>query len=333
MKRKTRLIWAILFVVGFLFLTACAGSDVESQTEDLGLATESDTESETELVFEETGAHTHEFVLTGTMQGTCAEQGYDRYECSCGMSYKELIPAAHTYKTVMDVSGQYTKTVCVMCGAYKIVRNQKYLYNIDFENVASVGEAANQPPNLEFYVAAGGTAALENDGENAYMKIAACNYYVKDKSGVFLSGDTFVLSMDVKVEKYATAELLSIVYQHKNNKWSYNRGLVRLEADGTISFCGGGNGKYTQTVRLSEKGYNNITVVGNFKDNLFDVYVNEELVREAISYVNVPAADDTIYVRYFDQKKDYVAYADNMKLYRADTPEFVVPKSGIVFSE
>lgn len=333
MKRKTKLVWALLFMIGFLFFAACAGSGMESQTESIGLETESDTESETELVLEETEAHTHEFLLTNTTQGTCAEQGYHRYECSCGMSYKELIPAAHTYKTVADISGQYTKTVCVMCGAYKIVRNQEYLYNIDFENVASAGEAANQPPNLEFYTIAGNGASLENDGENSWMKIVASNYYVKDTSGCFADDRTVVFSMDIKVEKYARAELFSVIYYYGGSNWDYNRGLIRLEANGTLSFFDNGNGKHTDLVRLSDKGFNNITVVGNLMKNSFDIYLNEQLVREDVSYDGAPKDGVAIYIRYFDREKDFVAYADNLKAYCAETPEFVVPKSGIVFSE
>ena len=321
-----------LIVCAFLFLAACSGGETESQTEFMP-SVESESASGVETVPADAADHSHEFVLTGTVDGTCAEQGYDRYACSCGMSDKELIPAAHSYRSVVDVSGQYTKTVCDFCGDYKIVRNQEYLYNIDYENAISVEEAAKQPPNLEFYVMAGsGGATVENDGENSYMRIYQNNYYVRDKSGVFMSGKTFVLSMDIKVEQYAAAELLSIVYQSGSN-WAYTSGLIRLKADGTLGFFANGNGKYTGEVRLSGKGYDNITVVGDLESCLFDVYVNEKLVREDILYRGPTSSSAIVYIRYFDQKKNYVACVDNLKFYQAETPEFIVPNSGIVFSE
>ena len=328
MKLRRNLILFLLICV-LALLSACGDAP---DAEVLAPETESGTESDTEGAPEE-GPHTHEFTLTETVSGTCLEQGYNRYDCSCGMSYKSLIPSAHSYKTVKDVTGQYTKKVCESCGDYTIVRNQTYLYNIDFENASSVGDAANQPPNLEFYVAAGGTATVEKDEDGSYMSIATANYYVRDKSGIFVSGETFVLSMDLKVEKFAKAELISIAYQN-GDKWVYNRGIVRLEADGSLGFYSDGNGVYTQKVYLSTKGYNNITLVGDMKTRLFDVYVNGELVREEVYYsVSAPSKDTTIYVRYFDQKKDFVASADNLKLYEAKLPEFIVPSSGIVFAE
>lgn len=330
MGRKARLLaLTVLLLLGAIFLLSCGEDPADTETEE-PRQTETDALGETDDA--EDGPHGHEFVLTETVAGTCSELGYRRYACSCGMSYKETIPAEHAYKTVVDVTGEYTKTVCSECGDYKIVRNQKYLYNIDFENVNSVSEAAEQPPNLAFYVIAGGGAELVTDDENTYMKIATSNYYVQDKSGIFHKDTTVVFSMDIKVEKYAAAELLSIVYK-TGSKWAYTRGVVRLEADGTLGFYSAGNGKYNKTVTLSDKGYNTITLVGDLTTYRFDVYVNDELVREGVQYVAPPAANTEVYIRYFDQKKDYIAYADNLKLYEAATPEFIVPTSGIVFFE
>lgn len=331
-KIKLFLIW-ISIVCSLAFLFSCADEkSTETDLPDSGNEELTDTRGNESTESEETEEHVHAFSLTETVEGDCKEQGYSRYACSCEMSYKVPIPAAHTYKQVKDVSGAYTKRVCVSCGEYKIVRNQEYLYNIDFEGVETPAEAAKQPPSVEFYVIAGEGASVKQDDEGACMKIGASNYYLRDTSGIFVSGKTFVFSMDIKVEKYAQAELLSIVYQN-GSKWAYNRGVVRLEADGTLGFFSNGNGKYTKTVRLSDKGYNNITVVGDLKNCLFDIYVNEELVREDVSYIASPNADTVVYIRYFDQKKAFVAYADNLKLYAAETPEFVVPASGIVFSE
>ena len=323
MKLRRNLILYILIVLLCLASFSACGEVPETET----IAPE--TEEETTSVL---GPHSHAFALTETVSGTCLEQGYDRYECSCGMSYKSLIPSAHSYKEVKDVTGEYTKSVCESCGDYKIVRNQKYLYNINFENVASVAEAATQPPNLEFYVTAGESIAIEKDEDGAHMNIAASNYYVRDTSGVFASGKTFVLSMDVKVEQFASAELISIVYQ-TGSKWAYNRGIVRLEADGSLGFFSKGNGAHNEKLYLSTKGYNNITIIGDLKTNLFDVYVNEVLVREDVSYVGAPSENAVIYVRYFDQKKAFVASADNLKFYQANAPEFIVPSSGITFEE
>lgn len=338
MKRNREILLVVMLLLASLFLTVSCGVPTESEA---GPETEneapdtasSETLSETEgSPSSESEPHTHAYLLTETVEGSCAEYGYHRYACSCGLSYKELIPAAHVYTTVKDVTGEYTKTVCTACGTYKIIRNQKYLYNINFENVKSPEEAANQPPNLEFYVIAGNGAERVTDGENAYMRIAASNYYVKDTSGVFVEGKKVVFSIDLKVEKFAHAELLSIVYL-TDGKWAYNRGIIRIEADGTLGFYDKGNGKYTQPVRLSEKGYVTVTVAGDMKTGLFDVYVDGELVREGIRYFKPPSKSTAVYIRYFDQKKDFVACADNLKLYVADTPEFVVPSSGIVFSE
>ena len=324
---KKILIW-LLILCQMAFLFSCAGEGgSETEVQEGGTVT-----TGTEEDPSNDGAHSHLFTLTDEVAATCAEEGYRRYACDCNMSYKVPLAAAHSYLQITDVSGKYTKRVCSECGDYKIVRNQEYLYNINLENVRSVEAAAKQPPNLEFYVIAGDHVTLESDGEGNYMRIAASNYYVRDLSGVFVSGETFVFSMDIKVEKYATAELLSIVYLD-GTKWSYNKGLIRLEANGTLGFFHAGNKALNETVRLSDKGYNNITVVGNLKTCLFDIYVNEKLVRESVKYITPPLATTKVYIRYFDREKDFVAYADNLKLYAAKTPEFIVPTSGIVFAE
>lgn len=335
MKRKSGFfVLAILLLMGLFLLSSCGESaETDSLTDPVESGEETDpSERVPPTETEEEGAHTHAYLLTQTTKGTCAEYGYDRYECSCGLSYKELIPASHSYTTVTDVTGAYTKTVCTACGAYTIARNQTYLYNIDFENAKDPADAAKKQPNLEFYTIAGGGTELVKDGENTFMKIAASNYYVRDLTGVLADGRKVVFSMDLKVEKFAQAELLSIVYLD-GEKWAYNRGIVRLEADGSLGFYTKGNGKYTQKVQLSEKGFVTITVAGDMTTGLFDVYVNGEMVREGIQYLTPASKKTKVYIRYFDQKKDYVAYADNLKFYAADAPEFVVSANGIVFDE
>ena len=137
---KKFLIW-LLILCQMAFLFSCAG-DGGSDSEGRG------SETGNEALGEDTtdgGEHHHLFTLTEEVAATCAEEGYRRYACDCNMSYKVPVSAEHSYLAITDVSGKYTKRVCADCGDYKIVRNQEYLYNINFENVSSVEAAAKQP--------------------------------------------------------------------------------------------------------------------------------------------------------------------------------------------
>ena len=62
------------------------------------------------------------------------------------------------------------------------------------------------------------------------------------------------------------------------------------------------------------------------------VYVDEKLERKDVKYVIPPTNVSRSYIRYFDRKAGYHAAADNLKVYVADTPEFIVP-TGLTFKK
>lgn len=325
-----------------LLLGACGDKTEESESEtetavqtetETEVETESETETETETETEvETEAHTHNYKLSDTVQGTCLELGYRRFACTCGLSYKELIPATHKYKEVTDTTGNYIKKVCTACGDYKIIRKQSYLYNITFETGKTAQEATNNAGG-RFYTISGGTVDIKKGTDGNYGLVKTANYCVYDKAGAVKSGSKFIISMDVKYTKIGTTHsLIAFGIHYKNGETAFGNGVVSVGADGTLQFCHNGDGKNTKAVRLSDKGYNNITIVGDLKSGLFDIYVNEELVRSKVQYnTKLESGATDVYVRYFDREKQFEAQVDNIKLYQGTTPEFIVPTSGIVF--
>lgn len=320
MKRRCFLVFA--FFVILLSLAACGRG---------GDATVTDTTWIDDAVT--SPVHEHEYFLSKTVEGTCVEDGYELYVCSCGLSYKNLLPSAHKYTTVADTTGKYVKNVCSLCGDYKIVRDQTYLHNLTFENFTDVQTAVNAQKNLKFYAIAsadgadgGGEIRVGADGNCLYIHDA--NFYVQDTSRSMVT-KKFVVSFDVKFDKTTEMELLSFVFQKTDGSWNYNSGIVKVASDGHLKIFGR---DAKLDVTLKDKGYNNITVVCDPKTTVCDVYVDEKLVAEKIRYVACPSDARACYIRYFDRKKGYSACIDNLKMYVADTPEFVVP-NGLVFKK
>ena len=160
------------------------------------------------------------------------------------------------------------------------------------------------------------------------MYIKEANYCVWDNTNSITS-KKIVASMDVMFEKYANESfnLFSISYQQTNGNMVYNNGVVIVAPDGELYAYGQ---KKALGVKLVDKGYNNITMVYDPVTGLADLYLNEKLVATGIKYYVMPKDISRSYIRYFDRKPSYSALADNLKVYLADTPEFVVP-DGIQF--
>lgn len=278
--------------------------------------------------------HVHEFVLNDTVKGTCVAEGYEVYGCSCGISYKNLIPSEHKYSEQKDTTGKYTKKLCELCGEYKIVRNQTYIHNLTFEGASGdIVDYTNKQKNLKFYGAAAadgtkGKIEIKNSIDGSHMYIYDCNYYIQDTSETMLK-NKFIVSADIKFEKYADLELISFAHQKAGGKWNYNSGVIKITSDGKVRFFGDDT---VSNVVLKSKGYNNFTVVCDPITSLCDVYINEKLVKSGIDYVDIPNDVVGVYIRYFDRKAGFAASADNLKLYVAGTPEFIVP-DGLVFKK
>ena len=331
MKLKLFLVLACLILS--LSLVACGGNQTELPTED----SEENVITEVPVVDTEPQEteppHTHEFLLSNTVTGTCLEEGYEVYSCVCGISYKNLLPSNHKYSEQKDTTGKYTKKLCTLCGEYKIVRNQTYIHHLTFEGFTDVKTATNAQKNLSFYGASAadgtkGTFEIRRDLDGNYMYIYDCNYYIQDLTGTMIKSK-FIVSVDIKFEKFANLELISFAHQKTDGGFNYNSGVIKLTSDGKIRFHGDDN---PSDVVLKSKGYNNFTIVCDPITSLCDVYVNEKLVRTGIDYIDVPKNVKNVYIRYFDRKAGFAASADNMKLYTAETPEFIVP-DGLVFAK
>ena len=326
MKLKLFLVLAILIIS--LALSAC-GNGIETTAPE-----ESDTEpSVTEPVEtdppETEPPHVHEYLLTNTVAGTCVEEGYEVYGCTCGLSYKNIIPSAHKYTEVKDTTGRYTKKLCSLCGDYKIVRNQTYVHQVTFEGFDDVKKAVNAQKNLNFYAISGidgggGEIRSNLDGSHAYIHSA--NFYIQDTSRTMVA-KKFVVSADFRFEKCVGMELISFVFKNADGSWSYNSGIVKLTSDGKLKIHGD---EAPLDIKVKEKGYTNIAVAVDPKTKLCDIYVDEKLVKSGVEYVKFPSDAQECYIRYFDRKYGYVAAIDNMKMYAASSPEFVVP-DGLTF--
>lgn len=292
----------------------------------------SDTPNETEDDIPETEArHRHEYHLKETREGDCKVRGYQLYECDCGESFKSLLPSEHVYVDVKDTSGNCIKRVCNNCGDYSIIRDQKYTFYIDFEGMLTVEAAGTQAPYVEYYGRSGTSAEIETDAYGSYAKLVSSNYYLLDTSEIMKKGQNFVISFDVKFDRYAKGALFSLI-PFNNGSFSYNDGLIRIDASGTLSFLGSGDSQYNKTVVLPDKGYSNIAIAGNMKTGLYDVYVNEELVRKDIPYIKSSSSLEKVYLRYLDKDTGSTAFIDDLKLYVAETPEFVIDESKLYFN-
>lgn len=335
MKLKLFLVLTIL-ILSVSLLVSCGGEGSDTTLPD---TTEPETTEPVETEAPETEPaetqppHVHEYAVSNTIKGTCVEDGYEVYSCSCGLSYKNLLPASHIYKQIKSTDGKYTKNLCALCGDYKIVRNQSYLSNLTFDGFTDIKKATNSQKNLEFYTISSaektkGTAVIRSDPDGSYMYIYECNYCVWDKTNTITS-KKFVASLDVMFESYPkeTLHLFSVSYRNTAGKETYNSGIVKVGTDGSLYV----NGREKPlSVKLKDKGYNNITIVYDPILGVADVYVNEKLESAGVTYVVMPSDISMSYIRYFDRRAGFAAHVDNLKLYVANTPEFVVP-NGIAF--
>ena len=329
---KLKLLLSLIIIIMAVLVTSCGNTADETTLPDSTETDPVETEPVETVAAETEPPHTHEYKLSNTVAGTCVEEGYETYSCTCGLSYKNLIPSAHKYKSVKDTTGKYVKNVCTLCGDYKIVRNQSYVHYITFDACDTVEDAVNAFNTLKFYAISsadgmGGKGVIKSNLDGKYMYINDSNFYIEDTSGTLLT-KKFVVSIDVKFDKYTNIEMISFAHQ-KQSGWNYNSGIVKVTADGKIKIHGDDT---PLDVKLSEKGYTNLTVVCDPISTLCDIYVNEKLVKKDVKYFAIPKDVKAAYIRYFDRKPGYAASADNIKLYVADTPEFVVP-DGLVFKD
>ena len=326
----------VLTVIILCFVLAACGGQTEDTTAPVVDETEpSFTEpAETEPV-ETEPPHVHEYLLSKTVGGTCVEEGYEVFSCTCGLSYKNLIPSAHKYTDVKDSTGKYTKKLCSLCGDYKIVRNQSYLFNLTYEGFTDVKSATEGQKNLDFYTISSadktnGNAVIRSNSDGNYLYLSECNYAVWDNTNSITS-KKIVASIDVMFESYPKEKLhlFSVSYVDSKGTTAYNSGIVLVGNDGSLYVNGSDK---PLSVKLKQKGYTNITMVYDPTTGLADVYVDEKLERKDVKYVIPPANVSRSYIRYFDRKAGYHAAADNLKVYVADTPEFIVP-SGLTFKK
>ena len=326
---RSKLLLALIFALICILICSCGNG--EETTEPVEETTEPVVTQPAETEPPETEPpHEHEYLLSKTVAGTCVEEGYEVYSCICGLSYKNLIPSAHKYTSIKDTTGKYTKKLCSLCGDYNIVRNQTYVHHVTYEGFSDIKNAIDAQKNLKFYAISpvtkqGGGEIKENlDGKYAYIREA--NYYIQDTSRTMLT-KKFVVSADIKFDKPTSIELISYVFLNANGKWSYNSGIVKVTEDGKLRIHGE---DAPLDIKVKEKGYSNIAIVADPATSLCDIYVDEKLMRTGVKYVDFPADAKECHIRYFDRKEGFAAAIDNMKMYVADTPEFVVP-DGLTF--
>lgn len=326
----------VLTVIILCFVLAACGGQTEDTTAPVVDETDpSFTEpAETEPV-ETEPPHVHEYLLSKTVGGMCVEEGYEVFSCTCGLSYKNLIPSAHKYTDVKDSTGKYTKKLCSLCGDYKIVRNQSYLFNLTYEGFTDVKSATEGQKNLDFYTISSadgtkGNAVIRSNTDGNYLYLSECNYAVWDNTNSITS-KKIVASIDVMFESYPKEKLhlFSVSYVDSKGTTAYNSGIVLVGNDGSLYVNGDDK---PLSVKLKQKGYTNITMVYDPTTGLADVYVDEKLERKDVKYVIPPTNVSRSYIRYFDRKAGYHAAADNLKVYVADTPEFIVP-TGLTFKK
>lgn len=329
---KLRLFLVLAILILSLALSACGGGD-ETTLPDSTVTEPAFTEPVETDPPETEPPHVHEYLLSNIVAGTCVEEGYEVYSCTCGLSYKNVIPSSHKYTEKKDTTGKYTKKLCSLCGDYKIVRLQSYIFNLTFEGFSDVKNATEGQKNLDFYTIssadnAKGNVVIKSNLDGNYLYLSECNYAVWDNTKSITS-KKIVASLDVMFESYSKEKLnlFSVSYVDTAGKMTYNNGIVLVGSDGSLYANGSDK---PLSVKLKKKGYTNITMVYDPTSGLADIYVDEKLERKDVKYIIPPAGISKSYIRYFDRKAGYHAAADNLKVYVADTPEFIVP-DGLTF--
>ena len=328
---KLKLLLALTVIIISVLISAC-GNAVDDTALPVSDENETQFTEPTETEAPETEPpHTHNYVISNTVSGTCVEEGYEVYSCSCGLFYKNMIPSAHKYTSIKDTTGNYVKNICSLCGDYTVAKKQTYVHNVDFEGFDDIQKAINAQKTLKFYAISsadggmgGGEIKETADGNVAYIHDA--NFYIQDTSRTMVN-EKFVVSADFKFEKMTDMELISFAFKDAAGKWHYNSGIVRLSADGRVRIHGEDK---PLDIKLKEKGYTNITVVADPATSLCEVYVDQQLVKSGVKYYTFYNDAQECHIRYFDRKQGYAASIDNIKMYAADTTEFIVP-DGLTF--
>ena len=228
--------------------------------------------------------HIHEYCLVDTVYGTCLEPGHQLFVCSCGEQFESAVPMPHTYASEPAKIGMnsYVKYFCEVCGAYALVHDQTFIYSVDFED-AEDAKTAFVKGNTEIYrtsvskVGSGSDVSLVDDMGDKSLKAVDTNIYTLDKTRAIEEGKDFVISFDIRFEEYGRTTIFSIICQNQGKTdFSYNSGLVFIEEDGKLSTSAPGNAAVFQKATFSKEGYDTVTIKGNLKTGLYDVYFNGE---------------------------------------------------------
>ena len=268
--------------------------------------------------------HRHEYYLKESVTGTCTEAGRQLYACSCGESFESTVTLPHSFVPVSDGQG---KEVCSACGFYTRSFEPEYLYYIDFEDSKDHNEAIEKGGSQCFRVSGKETVSLHKEDGNTVLKVIESNVYTIDTTGTVDAGEDFVVSLDLRFEEHGRASIFTVLCRFAGKgDFSYNGGLVFIEADGRLSTSDSGDPQYFKDVYFSKTGYDNVTIVGNLKTGLYDVYFNETLVRKNIPYVSATSQTKMVCLRFFDaqHKQPYTAYTDDWRLYAASEPDFLM---------
>lgn len=208
----------------------------------------------------------------------------------------------------------------------------EYVLSLNFDS----GNVGAQPEGVD-YVSAGNKdeitiADVPGDGNKSvrFESSAFTNsvmHYTPD-SGFFDGKTNAIFEFDIMMEKYGSGSgYFSIHTQNTVNKTAYNIFLAKVSESGNLTV-----GTSSSLYRLVTGKFYKIAVDIKLADKCADVYVNHKLVAE-----NVNLGDNFTHIGWLrynidkitDDGNNPVYYLDNVSIYSASAPEFVINKSAL----
>ncbi len=269
------------------------------------------------------------------IEPTCTEDGKYTVVCrSCEITWDEVLPAVHTYKTLNSTNGEYVKYTCAVCGHVYVadaagVAVEDYsaiefpFFYTSFDGLVDVRDIANMFDGVE-YVSNWAAQVVElPNGEVNEAGETLYDYYIniptgnasQNKNGELVLKDTenafaakkFTVSFAAKFDEFS-AEKMAIL------TWTIGGQAIELVSVDSLGYIYvSGNTK--SVARFSDKGWDTVTVevdpaTGNVSFKFVSA-IGEEATATGKLGASVAGKTESL-VKFMGQVSEYEAYLDEI---------------------
>ena len=330
--RFTKILALVLALMVLVSAFAACGGDVE-ETEAPSNETEAPS-NETEAPNDCSHSRTRE-VPGSRIEPTCTEDGKYTVVCrSCDVTWDEILPAVHTYKTLNSTNGEYVKYTCAVCGNIEVkgvdgtvVADYSAIefpfFYTSFDGVEDIRDVAAMFDGVE-YVSNWAAQIVElPSGELNEAGEVICDYYIniptgnasqnkngelvlKDSNNVF-AAKKFTISFAAKFDEFPAEKIAILTWTIGGQDIE----LVSVDSLGYIYVVG--NSK--SVARYSDKGWDKVLVevdpaTGdvNFK---FVSAIGEETTATGKLGASVAGKTESV-VKFMGKVSEYEGYLDEL---------------------